>query len=40
MKKKFITLVGEFNQEKVSNVGDSNFDAKNRTISLGGIIFF
>ncbi|HEX5803897.1 MAG TPA: porin [Azospira sp.] len=37
---KFITLVGEYNQEKISNVADSNFDAKNRTISLGGIIFF
>jgi len=37
---KYITLVGEFNQEKVDNVADSNFDARNRTISLGGIIFF
>lgn len=37
---KYITLVGEFNEEKVSNVADSNFDNKNRTISLGGIIFF
>lgn len=37
---KFITLVGEFNQERVDNVMDSHFDARNRTISLGGIIFF
>jgi predicted porin len=37
---KYITLVGEFNQEKVSNVTDSNFDNKNRTFSMGGIIFF
>ncbi|MDX9706659.1 MAG: porin [Azospira sp.] len=37
---KFITLVGEFNQERIDNVADSHFDAKNRTISLGGIIFF
>ncbi|PKO93717.1 MAG: porin [Betaproteobacteria bacterium HGW-Betaproteobacteria-10] len=37
---KYITLVGEFNEEKISNVADSNFDNKNRTISLGGIIFF
>ena len=37
---KYITLVGEFNDEKVSNVTDSNFDNKNRTVSMGGIIFF
>ena len=37
---KFITLVGEFNDEKISNVVDSNFDNKNRTVSLGGLIFF
>lgn len=37
---KYITLVGEFNQEKIDNVLDLNADAKNRTISLGGIIFF
>lgn len=37
---KYITLVGEFNDERISNVSDSNFDNKNRTISLGGIIFF
>ncbi|MEN9426393.1 MAG: hypothetical protein RLZZ220_742, partial [Pseudomonadota bacterium] len=35
-----ITLVGEFNDEKISNVVDSNFDNKNRTVSLGGLIFF
>ena len=39
-RRKFITLVGEFNKEKIDNVGDSHFDADNRTISLGGIIFF
>lgn len=37
---KYITLVGEFNDEKVSNVSDSNFDNKNRTLSFGSIIFF
>ncbi len=37
---KYITLVGEFNQEKVTNVNDTNFDNKNRTISFGGLIFF
>jgi hypothetical protein len=37
---KFITLVGEFNDEKVTNVNDSNFDNKNRTLSFGGLIFF
>ena len=37
---KYITLVGEFNDEKVSNVADSNFDNKNRTLSFGSIIFF
>ena len=37
---KYITLVGEFNEEKVTNVSDTNFDNKNRTLSLGGIIFF
>ena len=37
---KFITLVGELNQEKVTNVNDSNFDNKNRTLSFGGLIFF
>jgi hypothetical protein len=37
---KFVTLVGEFNDEKITNVADTNFDNKNRTISLGGIIFF
>lgn len=37
---KYITLVGEFNEEKITNAADSNFDLKNRTISAGGIIFF
>lgn len=37
---KYITLVGEFNDEKVSNVADTNFDNKNRTLSFGSIIFF
>lgn len=37
---KFITLVGEVNNEKVTNAADSNFDNKNRTISVGGLIFF
>ena len=37
---KFITLVGEFNDEKVTNVSDTNYDNKNRTLSFGGIIFF
>ena len=37
---KFITIVGEFNDEKISNVADSNFDMKNRTFSVGGLIFF
>jgi len=37
---KYISLVGEINQEKITNAADSNVDAKNRTLSLGGIIFF
>jgi len=37
---KYITLVAEFNDEKVTNVADSNFDNKNRTLSFGGLIFF
>jgi len=37
---KFITLVGEYNHEKITNVLDSNFDNKNRSISVGGLIFF
>jgi hypothetical protein len=37
---KYITLVGEFNDEKVTNVADTNYDNKNRTISFGGLIFF
>jgi hypothetical protein len=37
---KYITLVGEMNFEKVKNGGDGNTEDRNRTISLGGIIFF
>lgn len=37
---KFITLVGEVNQERVTNSGDTGALDKNRTISLGGILFF
>jgi predicted porin len=37
---KYITLVGEFNQERVDNTADSNVNDRNRTVSLGGIIFF
>ena len=37
---KFITLVGEFNDEQVTNVNDTHFDNKNRTFSVGGLIFF
>ena len=37
---KYITLVGEINEEKITNVADTNFDNRNRTISLGGLIFF
>ena len=36
----YITLVGEFNEEKVRNAADSNNDLRNRTVSVGGIIFF
>ncbi len=37
---KYITLVGEVNQERITNVLDTNTDARNRTISVGGLIFF
>jgi predicted porin len=37
---KYITLVGELNEEKITNVFDSNFDNKNRALSFGGLIFF
>lgn len=37
---KYITLVGEYNQEKITNVADTNYDNKNRTLSFGGLIFF
>ncbi|MEY2631932.1 MAG: hypothetical protein RIR00_586, partial [Pseudomonadota bacterium] len=37
---KYVTLVAEFNEERVSNVADSNADNRNRTLSLGGLIFF
>jgi len=36
---KFITLVAEYNDEKQTHTADSA-NTKNRTISLGGIIFF
>lgn len=37
---KYITLVGEYNDERITNVLDTNFDNKNRTFSVGGLIFF
>jgi hypothetical protein len=37
---KYVTLVGEVNQEKVYNVVDSNSSQNNVTVSLGGIVFF
>lgn len=37
---KYITLVGEVNQERITNTLDTGNKDKNRTISLGGIIFF
>lgn len=37
---KYITLVGEYNQEKGTGVDIFPGDLKTRTISLGGIIFF
>lgn len=37
---KYITLVGEYNHEKITNTADTGNLDKNRTISLGGIIFF
>ena len=36
---KFVTLVGELNQEKI-NASASNYEQKNRTISAGAILFF
>ena len=36
---KFVTLVGELNQEKI-NASASNYEQKNRTISGGAILFF
>ncbi len=36
---KYITLVGEFNQEKISD-NNARSDTKNNSVSLGGIIFF
>lgn len=35
---KFITLVGEFNNEKITTNGPG--EIKNNTVSLGGILFF
>ena len=37
---KYITLVGEYNDERITNVLDTNYDNKNRTFSVGGLIFF
>jgi hypothetical protein len=37
---KYITLVGEVNVERVTNTLDTGNKDRNRTISLGGIIFF
>jgi len=37
---KMVTLVGEINQERVSNILDSNKDSRSRTLSIGGILFF
>jgi len=37
---KMVTLVGEINQERVSNILDSNQDSRSRTLSIGGILFF
>jgi hypothetical protein len=37
---KYITLVGEINDERITNVLDTNYDNKNRTFSVGGLIFF
>ncbi len=36
---KFVTLVGELNQEKI-NASASNYEQKNRTISAGAVLFF
>ena len=36
---KYITLVGEYNQEKKSGAGSIWRQLQARTISLGGIIF-
>jgi len=37
---KYITLVGEYNQEKGEGSDIFPGDLKTRTISLGGILFF
>lgn len=37
---KYVTLVGEYNEEKITNTADTGNTDKNRTISLGGIMFF
>jgi predicted porin len=37
---KYVTLVGEVNEERISNVADTGNNQKNRTLSFGGIIFF
>ncbi|MFZ2854910.1 MAG: porin [Rhodocyclaceae bacterium] len=36
---KYVTLVGEINQEKITD-NNAGTDTKNNTVSLGGIIFF
>lgn len=37
---KYVTLVGEFNQERKDNAGGSNTKESNRSVSLGSILFF
>ncbi|MGE5493321.1 MAG: porin [Actinomycetota bacterium] len=37
---KYITLVGEFNEERITNTQDTGNKDRNRTLSLGGIMFF
>nr|HPI62052.1 porin [Zoogloea sp.] len=36
---KFVTLVGELNQEKITSTVDDS-ETKNRTLSAGAILFF
>ena len=37
---KYVTLVSEVNEERVTNAADTGNNQKNRTLSFGGIIFF